>query len=83
MTSAKMVLNEMYDDDWETTLSLCLINSEYDVRTVAMHEFGRFGGWLNHSTSSADIMHGGEYDGCQRSLSDDDEDNMNDQYSGH
>jgi len=53
----------------------------YDVETVALHEFGHFGG-LTHTTDSAAVMYP-DYRGCQRALTSHDIASGDAQYAGH
>lgn len=52
-----------------------------DVQSVALHEFGHFGG-LGHTSDSAAVMYG-NYVTCRRHLHSHDKQSMNNNYPGH
>lgn len=75
-------LNDNINFNFTTSGWDCFLNIDYDVETVAIHEFGHLAGALSHSTESDTVMADG-YQDCLRSLYDHDVDSMEAQYAGH
>ena len=59
-----------------------ILNIGRDVETIALHEFGHFGGSLLHSYDNDDIMCE-SYQGCRREWSDHDIETMDARYDNH
>ena len=72
-----MVFN--WDNSFNTAWWKCFLDIGLDVQTYALHEFGHFAGFLNHSNDSDAIMHRHLLD-CQRDLDSHDIQSMNSQY---
>jgi len=80
ITSAGMVFN--HNESMGTSGLSCTLGLGTDVQTVALHEFGHFGGNLDHSSDSGTSMYF-QYNGCRRSPSTHDVNSMNAQVAGH
>lgn len=80
ITSAGMVFNQ--DKSMGTSGLWCTLNIGSDVQTVAVHEFGHFGGFLGHSSDSGAAMYF-QINDCQRVPSNHDINSMNAQVAGH
>ena len=78
--TSTMVFNE--DHSMGTSSFNCALNRGKDFQTIALHEFGHFAGWLDHSSDTDAAMYE-DYNGCQRTQDDHDVDSMNEQYSYH
>ena len=74
ITWAEYMYNE--DFNWYTDCS------QYDVGTVARHEFGHYAGWLLGTITDSDAVMYTSYNGCHTSLDQHDLDSMEEQYSG-
>ncbi len=80
ISDADIVFNR--DQDLGTSdLWRCTFGVGYDVESVALHEFGHFGG-LTHDPSSSTVMYG-SYTGCRRELTTTDVRSMQNNYPGH
>lgn len=78
--TSTMVFNE--EKSMGTSSFNCALDIGKDVQTIALHEFGHFAGWLEHSSDSDAAMYG-YYNGCQRTPDEHDVDSMNEQYDNH
>lgn len=75
---AQMVFN--WDHSFNTASWKCWFDIGLDVETYALHEFGHFAGFLNHSNDSDAVMHI-DLQNCERNLDSHDVQSMNTQYN--
>lgn len=80
IASGGMVFNQ--NESMGTSGVWCTLGLGTDVQTVALHEFGHFGGFLDHTSDSGSSMYF-QNNGCRRTPATHDVNSMNAQVAGH